>query len=126
MGGRLEGPPPRRGDREDHPCRHRPVHGRREECPMSGEKTSMDHRRREGTLFDVPRPGRTGVLLPALDVPAADPGALFGAAHRPEVSGEVEASEVDVVRHFTRLSLLLSLIHISEPTRLGMISYAVF
>jgi len=73
---------------------------------MSGVKTSMDHRRREGTLFDVPRPGRTGVLLPPLDVPAADPGALFGAAHRPEVSGEVEASEVDVVRHFTRLSLL--------------------
>lgn len=73
---------------------------------MSGVKTSMDHRRREGTLFDVPRPGRTGVLLPPLDVPAADPGALFGTDHRSEVSGEVEASEVDCVRHFTRLSLL--------------------
>ncbi len=73
---------------------------------MSDVKPLADRRRREGTLFDVPRPGRTGVLLPPLDVPLSDPSSLFGAFHRPEVSGEVEASEVDVVRHFTRLSLL--------------------
>lgn len=63
-----------------------------------------DRRRREGSLFDASRPGRQGVLLPPLDVAAADPAALFGPDHRPEVTGEVEASEVDVVRHFTRLS----------------------
>jgi len=44
------------------------------------------------------------VLLPRLDVPEADPAALYGKAHRSAVEGEVEASEVDVVRHFTRLS----------------------
>ncbi|HEV8267708.1 MAG TPA: aminotransferase class V-fold PLP-dependent enzyme, partial [Thermoanaerobaculia bacterium] len=44
------------------------------------------------------------MLLPRLDVPEADPAALYGKAHRSAVEGEVEASEVDVVRHFTRLS----------------------
>jgi glycine dehydrogenase subunit 2 len=63
-----------------------------------------DGRRRFGSLFDAPHPGRKGVSFPALDVPEADPAALFGAQHRSEVEGEVEASEVDVVRHFTRLS----------------------
>jgi glycine dehydrogenase subunit 2 len=65
---------------------------------------SLDRRRRFGSLFEAPKTGRTGVFLPKLDVPEADPAALFGAAHRTGVEGEVEASEVDVVRHFTRLS----------------------
>jgi glycine dehydrogenase subunit 2 len=73
---------------------------------MSDVPITLDRRRHEGSLFDTPHPGRTGVSLPPLDVPAADPAALYGAAHRTEVAGEVEASEVDVVRHFTRLSQL--------------------
>ena len=36
--------------------------------------------------------------------PPPTPRRLYGARHRPEVAGEVEANEVDVVRHFTRLS----------------------
>ena len=64
----------------------------------------LDQRRHFGSLFDAPRTGRVGVLLPPLDVPEADPAALYGKAHRPGVAGEVEASETDVVRHFTRLS----------------------
>ncbi|HEX7616380.1 MAG TPA: hypothetical protein VF554_14040, partial [Thermoanaerobaculia bacterium] len=64
----------------------------------------LDRRRRFGSLFDAPRTGRVGVLLPPLDVPEADPAALYGKAHRERVAGEVEASETDVVRHFTRLS----------------------
>ncbi len=63
-----------------------------------------DRRRKSSSIFDASRPGRKGVLLPALDVPAADPEAIFGALHRSEVEGEVEASEVDAIRHFTRLS----------------------
>ena len=73
--------------------------------PDTGDP-ALDRRRRNISLFDEPRPGRQGVLLPPLDVPAADPRSLYGAAHRSEVRGEVEASEVDVVRHFTRLSRL--------------------
>ena len=64
----------------------------------------LDRRRGASSIFDASRPGRRGVLLPPLDVPGADPEALFGALHRAEVEGEVEASEVDAVRHFTRLS----------------------
>ena len=67
---------------------------------------SLDHRRRWGSIFDTSHPGRRAVLLPPLDVPAVDPGALFGDRARSEVEGEVEASEVDVVRHYTRLSQL--------------------
>src|SRR6185295_5048584 len=61
---------------------------------------------RFGSLFDAAHTGRQGVLLPPLDVPEVDPATLFGNQHRTEVAGEVEASEVDVVRHFTRLSQL--------------------
>ncbi|MGE5347310.1 MAG: aminotransferase class V-fold PLP-dependent enzyme, partial [Acidithiobacillales bacterium] len=67
---------------------------------------ALDRRRPSASIFDERHPGRRGVLLPQLDVPPADPAALYGAAHRPEVRGEVEASEVDVIRHFTRLSRL--------------------
>jgi glycine dehydrogenase subunit 2 len=72
--------------------------------PIVRADARLDRRRRFGSLFDVARRGRTGVFLPPLDVPEADPAALYGDAHRPEVAGEIEASEVDVVRHFTRLS----------------------
>jgi glycine dehydrogenase subunit 2 len=73
-------------------------------APIARADARLDRRRRFGSLFDTKRPGRTGVLLPPLDVPAADAERLFGAQHRAEVAGEVEANEVDVVRHFTRLS----------------------
>jgi glycine dehydrogenase subunit 2 len=79
-------------------------HGTLTEPPAAATSVRLDRRRRFGSLFDAPRPGRQGVLLPPLDVPAADPASLFGGAHRAEVEGEIEASEVDVVRHFTRLS----------------------
>jgi len=51
------------------------------------------------------RPGRTGFSLPALDVPAVDAAALLGPGAVRAQSAELpELSEVDVVRHFTRLS----------------------
>ncbi len=79
------------------------------DAPVTGaaaEGRVLDRRRAFGSLFDAPHPGRRGVSFPPLDVPAADPAALYGTQHRAEVKGEVEASEVDVVRHFTRLSQL--------------------
>ena len=61
--------------------------------------------RAEGTIFDVSSPGRTGYELPDLDVPRADLSRL-GADVREGVDGFPEVSEVDVVRHFVRLSRL--------------------
>ncbi|HEX2570790.1 MAG TPA: aminomethyl-transferring glycine dehydrogenase subunit GcvPB [Polyangia bacterium] len=60
----------------------------------------------EAPIFEQGTPGRTGASLPPLDVPAVDEKALFGELLRPE--GEAahlpEVSEVEVTRHFTRLS----------------------
>ena len=55
----------------------------------------------EKLLFEHSEPGRKGYSLPKLDVPAA---ALPAELCRAEISGFPELSEVDVVRHFTRLS----------------------
>lgn len=62
-------------------------------------------RERERLIFEASSPGRVGYQLPALDVPAADPAATIPAASlRGEIADLPEVSEVDVVRHFTRLS----------------------
>jgi glycine dehydrogenase subunit 2 len=58
----------------------------------------------EDLLFERSRPGRCGVDLPAPDVPELDPRALLGELARTEWPGLPELSEVEVVRHFTRLS----------------------
>ena len=59
----------------------------------------------EPLLFEQSRPGRTGYSLPVLDVPDADPAAAFPAEWlRADLPGLPELSEVEVVRHFTRLS----------------------
>ncbi len=57
----------------------------------------------EPDAMDLSRPGRTGVALPASGVPPADappPELLRDGLHLPELS------QLDVVRHFTRLSQL--------------------
>jgi glycine dehydrogenase subunit 2 len=59
----------------------------------------------EPLLFEKSRPGRVGWSLPEVDVPAPDPEAIFDATWlRTDVPALPELSEVDVVRHFTRLS----------------------
>ncbi len=55
----------------------------------------------EKLLFEHSDPGRRGYSLPPLDVPAAE---LPAGLTRDEVKGFPELSEIDVVRHFTRLS----------------------
>ena len=62
---------------------------------------------RQQLIFEHSKRGRRGYQLPALDVPVQDPDQLIPRAQRrDEVAGEVEVSEVDVIRHFTRLSKL--------------------
>jgi glycine cleavage system P protein (glycine dehydrogenase) subunit 2 len=59
----------------------------------------------EQLLFEKSSPGKKGYQLPALDVPPADPRSALGAANvRSEIDGFPEVSEVEVIRHFTRLS----------------------
>jgi len=62
-------------------------------------------REREKLIFERSSAGRVGYQLPVLEVPPVDPArTLPAAALRGEIDGLPEVSEVDVVRHFTRLS----------------------
>jgi glycine dehydrogenase subunit 2 len=60
----------------------------------------------EKLLFEISRPGRRGFEPPAMDIP--DPGRYdLDPRHvRDDIAGFPELSEVDVVRHYTRLSRL--------------------
>ena len=59
----------------------------------------------EDLIFERSSPGKVGYQLPPLDVPDFDPAAALGAAHvRSEIQDFPEVSEVEVIRHFTRLS----------------------
>jgi glycine dehydrogenase subunit 2 len=59
----------------------------------------------ESLLFERSSPGKLAYQLPALDVPAVDPAATLGPANvRSEIPGFPEVSEVEAIRHFTRLS----------------------
>ncbi len=59
----------------------------------------------EPLLFETSSPGKVGYQLPPLDVPPVDPAAALGAESvRESIEGFPEVSEVEVIRHFTRLS----------------------
>jgi glycine dehydrogenase subunit 2 len=56
-------------------------------------------------IFERSSPGKKAYQLPALDVPAVDPAEALGAASvRAGIEGFPEVSEVEAIRHFTRLS----------------------
>jgi len=68
-------------------------------------KASRHVTQNEGLIFEKSSPGKRAFDLPPLDVPAADPRKTLGRNHRSEgVSGFPEVSEIEVLRHFTRLS----------------------
>ena len=59
----------------------------------------------EPLLFERSRPGRRGIPLEPCDVPDRDPVEVLGEEFvREDIPGFPELSELDVVRHFTRLS----------------------
>jgi glycine dehydrogenase subunit 2 len=59
----------------------------------------------EGLIFEKSAPGKRGVEFPALDVPAVDPAEALGVEFaRGPVENFPEVSEIEVIRHFTRLS----------------------
>jgi glycine dehydrogenase subunit 2 len=61
--------------------------------------------RNEGLVFERSSPGKSGVDLPPLDVPAVSPEQALGQQFfRADLEGFPEVSEVEVIRHFTRLS----------------------
>ncbi len=69
------------------------------------KKTSRHIVQNEPLIFERSSPGKVGYQLPDLDVPAVDAAAVLGAENtREDIEDFPEVSEVEVIRHFTRLS----------------------
>src|SRR3977135_246430 len=69
------------------------------------KKATRHTNQNEGLIFEKSSPGKRAFELPPLDVPSVDAGEALGANYRAEgVEGFPEVSEIEVLRHFTRLS----------------------
>jgi glycine dehydrogenase subunit 2 len=69
------------------------------------KKASRHVSQNEGLIFEKSSPGKRAFELPLLDVPAVDATKELGSFHRDQgVTGFPEVSEIEVLRHFTRLS----------------------
>jgi glycine cleavage system P protein (glycine dehydrogenase) subunit 2 len=58
----------------------------------------------EGLIFEKSSAGKTAWRLPPLDVPEVDSAKLLGTAERKDLGSMPEVSEIEIIRHFTRLS----------------------
>jgi glycine dehydrogenase subunit 2 len=58
----------------------------------------------ENLIFEKSSPGKKGYRLAELDVPAVDAAKLLGDAAREDLGVMPELSEIEIIRHFTRLS----------------------
>jgi glycine dehydrogenase subunit 2 len=58
----------------------------------------------EALVFEKSAPGKRGYKLPPLDVPPVNTKALLGSAAREVPAALPELSEIEIIRHFTRLS----------------------
>lgn len=72
--------------------------------PRTLGKVRQHPTQNEGLLFEKSSPGKRAYKLPPLDVPAVNAQALLGDAHRGTPGLLPELSEIEIIRHFTRLS----------------------
>jgi glycine dehydrogenase subunit 2 len=71
----------------------------------NGIKKATRHvNQNEGLIFEKSSPGKAAWRLPPLDVPDIDTSTLLGAAERKDLGHMPEVSEIEIIRHFTRLS----------------------
>jgi glycine dehydrogenase subunit 2 len=73
-------------------------------APRTTGKVRPHQTQNEALMFEKSSPGKKAYKLPPLDVPAVNPAALLGDAVRKERAGLPELSEIELIRHFTRLS----------------------
>ncbi|MDE1160409.1 MAG: aminomethyl-transferring glycine dehydrogenase subunit GcvPB [Acidobacteriaceae bacterium] len=67
-------------------------------------KVSTHVNQNEDLIFEKSSPGKKGYRLAELDVPAVDAASLLGTQAREDLGVMPELSEIEIVRHFTRLS----------------------
>jgi glycine dehydrogenase subunit 2 len=72
--------------------------------PKTLGKVRPHQTQNESLVFEKSSPGKRAYKMPPLDVPAVDPAALLGDAHRKVPGLLPELSEIEIIRHFTRLS----------------------
>ena len=60
--------------------------------------------RNEDLIFERSSPGKNGYQLPELDVPEVDAEALLRENTREDLGNMPEVSEIEIIRHFTRMS----------------------
>ena len=58
----------------------------------------------EGLIFEKSSPGKAAWKLAPLDVPEVDTKELLGSSERNDLGNLPEVSEIEIIRHFTRLS----------------------
>src|SRR3979411_444594 len=58
----------------------------------------------ENLIFEKSSPGKAAWKLPPLDVPEVDTAKLLGKAERKDLGNMAEVREIEIIRHFTRLS----------------------
>src|ERR1700737_3858626 len=58
----------------------------------------------EGLIFEKSSAGKAAWKLPPLDVPEVDTTKLLGSSERKDLGNMPEVSEIEIIRHFTRLS----------------------
>ena len=69
------------------------------------KKVRQHPNQNEGLIFERSSPGKLAYQLPALDVPSVAPADALGSENvRNEIEDFPEVSEVEAIRHFTRLS----------------------
>src|ERR1700757_2013359 len=71
---------------------------------MKTPKATRHVNQNEGLIFENSSPGKAAWKLPPLDVPEVDPAKLLGDAERKDLGHMPEVSEIEIIRHFTRLS----------------------
>ena len=68
------------------------------------KKATTHVNQNEDLIFEKSSPGKKAYRLSELDVPAVDAASLLGDAVRTDLGVMPELSEIEIVRHFTRLS----------------------
>jgi glycine dehydrogenase subunit 2 len=72
--------------------------------PRTLGKVRPHQTQNEALVFEKSSPGKRGYKMPPLDVPAVDAATLLGSSHRTTSGLLPELSEIEIIRHFTRLS----------------------
>jgi len=67
-------------------------------------KARLQVNQNEGLIFEKSSAGKAAWKLPPLDVPEVDAAKLLGTAERKDLGHMPEVSEIEIIRHFTRLS----------------------